>query len=97
MKFLEKSLAEGKSKRSFRDFLLPPVRLARSRTPGFHPGNRGSNPLREAIFIQPSRSPLEGFLMPTFPKNKGMKNPGVTEGLLNIHMLEQLHLGRLTS
>ena len=35
--------------------------------------------------------------MPTLKKNKGMKNLGVTEGLLNIHMLEQLHLGRLTS
>ena len=33
--------------------LLPPVRLARSRTPGFHPGNRGSNPLREAILSPP--------------------------------------------
>ena len=25
-----------------------PVRLVRFRTPGFHPGNRGSNPLRDA-------------------------------------------------
>ena len=30
---------------------LCPVRLVRSRTPGFHPGNRGSNPLRDAIHL----------------------------------------------
>ena len=28
-----------------------PHRLARSRTPGFHPGDRGSNPLGDAIYI----------------------------------------------
>ena len=29
---------------------LRPHGLARSKTPGFHPGNRGSNPLGDAIF-----------------------------------------------
>ena len=64
-RFPKKGLAEAKSKLTFRDFLLPPVRLARSRTPGFHPGNRGSNPLREAIFKTFDQKNSEVCLMPT--------------------------------
>ena len=36
---------------TFHIFIASPVRLARPRTPGFHPGDRGSNPLREAILL----------------------------------------------
>ena len=32
-----------------------PVRLVRPRTPGFHPGKRGSNPLRDASFLNGSK------------------------------------------
>ena len=32
--------------------ILRPVRLVRSRTPGFHPGNTGSNPVR--VVLKPS-------------------------------------------
>ena len=53
--FIQKRLAEKTMSLSLRDS-LPPVRLARSRTPGFHPGNRGSNPLREAILSPPVSS-----------------------------------------
>ena len=59
--FIQKRLAEKTMSLSLRD-LLPPVRLARSRTPGFHPGNRGSNPLREAI-LSPPDSSLADFLL----------------------------------
>ena len=59
--FIQKRLAEKTMSLSLRDS-LPPVRLARSRTPGFHPGNRGSNPLREAI-LSPPDSSLADFLL----------------------------------
>ena len=60
--FIQKRLAEDTIKLSFRSFHTPPVRLARSRTPGFHPGNRGSNPLREAN-LSPPHSSLADFLL----------------------------------
>lgn len=31
---------------------IRPHRLGRPRTPGFHPGNRGSNPLGDALFFE---------------------------------------------
>ncbi len=40
-----------------------PVRLARPRTLGFHPSDRGSNPLREAIFAQGFKTTLGFFLV----------------------------------
>lgn len=47
----QKSLAGCLFKHKVLGFASRPVRLARSRTPGFHPGNRGSNPLRDAILF----------------------------------------------
>ena len=61
--FIQKRLAEDTMKLSFRSFHTPPVRLARSRTPGFHPGNRGSNPLRDANLKPSATICAEGFLM----------------------------------
>ena len=83
-RFLKKGLAEAKSKLSFRDFLLSPVRLARSRTPGFHPGNRGSNPLREAIFKTFGQKDSGGFLMPT--QQQRDKNSELKKGVKRLEM-----------
>ena len=48
----EKRLAQPNPQHSFWVLAsLRPVRLVRSRTQGFHPCNRGSNPLRDANFI----------------------------------------------
>jgi hypothetical protein len=67
--FPQKRLAEQQSKRSFRDFTSPPVRLARSRTHGFHPCDRGSNPLREAIFKALQFNKPKGFFVPALQQN----------------------------
>lgn len=38
---------------------LRPHRLARSRTSGFHPGNRGSNPLGVNVLFETLAQPVE--------------------------------------
>ena len=58
---------------TFHSFSASPVRLARPRTPGFHPGDRGSNPLREAIFLSELR-----FLV-------SYVKPFVRKALLSVH------------
>ncbi len=54
-----------------------PVRLARPRTHGFHPCDRGSNPLRGTIFLKPSLSRVAVFCWADFGNRKGMRSPGV--------------------
>ena len=58
-------------------FSLRPVRLARPRTPPFHGGNRGSNPLRDATHsLELTISPLlNAWGLVTSWKRKSPKTP----------------------
>ena len=46
--------------------LSRPLRLARPRTPGFHPGDWGSNPQGDAISKSPQFQRVEGFHLARF-------------------------------
>ena len=65
---------------TFHNFIASPVRLARPRTPGFHPGDRGSNPLREAIFL--SLYPIfKAVLITDYPDSVLISSDGAERAL----------------
>ncbi len=54
--------------------MLCPYRLARSRTPPFHGGDRGSNPLRDAILLRGKRMAGHYFSMTFFSSAFGAES-----------------------